>query len=92
MAGMYKECPKCGQPYELEPWFYYGAMYVSYAVTGFLSFVIAAIVFFILKVGLWPGLAASCLLPFLFYPLIFRWARLIWINVFVKYQKNAPHL
>jgi len=84
---MYKVCPKCGQPYELEPWFYYGAMYVSYAVSVFISLATAAIVFFIFKVGLLPGVILSCGMPFLFYPLIFRWSRLIWINVFVKYRK-----
>jgi hypothetical protein len=89
MAGMYKQCQKCGQPFELEPWFYYGAMYVSYAVSVFFSFSTAAIVFFIFKVGLWTGVTLSCGMPFLIYPLIFRWSRLIWINVFVKYDPHA---
>lgn len=92
MAGMYKTCPHCGQPYELEPWFYYGAMYVSYAVSVFFSLSAAAISFFVFRTGLWTGLIISCGFPFLIYPLIFRWSRLLWINVFVKYIRNAPHL
>ena len=30
---MPKECPNCKQDFEIEPGFYYGAMYVSYALT-----------------------------------------------------------
>ena len=30
---MHKKCPECGQDFELETGFYYGAMYVSYGLT-----------------------------------------------------------
>ena len=32
MTSMPDKCPECGQPYEPEPGFYFGAMYVSYAL------------------------------------------------------------
>ena len=32
---MHKECPVCGQLYEPELRFYYGAMFLSYIISGF---------------------------------------------------------
>ena len=34
---MYLNCPKCGQKYFPTPGFYYGAMFISYIMTGWFS-------------------------------------------------------
>ena len=41
---MPENCPKCGQKYFLGPGFYYGAMFISYIITGFYA-LIAVLVF-----------------------------------------------
>lgn len=46
---MYRSCSVCGLEYEIEPGFFWGAMYVSYALTVIMMLVIGAIVFFITK-------------------------------------------
>ena len=46
-ADMYESCPCCGLAYEKEPGFYYGAMYMSYAVTTGLTLTMLAVLSFL---------------------------------------------
>src|SRR5689334_7200367 len=41
-ADMYKQCPCCGQSFEPEPGYYYGAMYVSF---GFSTGIFLSVLF-----------------------------------------------
>lgn len=86
---MHERCSNCGTKYKIEPSFFYGAMYVSYAVG--IAFAVAAFIISFLLFG------ASLLGSFLsivgtlivFMPVIMRLSRNIWINIFFKYNKNA---
>jgi uncharacterized protein (DUF983 family) len=85
---LYKTCSKCGQKYYLEPSFYYGAMYVSYGLTVALAVAVFVISYLI---GLSPlyiliAITASLLLG---SPFVLQLSRIIWINLFVSYDKNA---
>ncbi|MDX5437630.1 MAG: DUF983 domain-containing protein, partial [Pontibacter sp.] len=42
-AKMPEKCPCCHQSYEPEPGFYYGAMYVSYAITTAITITVLAV-------------------------------------------------
>jgi uncharacterized protein (DUF983 family) len=88
---MPKNCPHCGQRTEIEPGFYYGAAYVSYALTVAIS--VASFIAWWTIVGLslddnrlfwWLGLNAV-LLVFL-QPWLMRLSRTIWLSFFVKYN------
>lgn len=84
---MRDECPVCGQQYMLEPSFYDGAMYVSYAlqVALFVSvFVAIQVLYPDAEVGWYIGGIIG--LVVLLYPLIFRLARSFWIHFFVSYK------
>ena len=87
---MPSHCAVCNQIYEPEPGYYYGAMYVSYAinVAVFVSVWVACIVLFG-EVGVWYQVLASVIAGIALTPLTFRLARLVWINFFVKYDSNA---
>ena len=82
-------CSVCNLTYMLEPSFFYGAMYVNYGITVAIS----VVVFLIAKLGL----ELSLLHSFLFVlgalvitaPLNLRLSRILWINMFVSYDKNA---
>ncbi|MDX5421026.1 MAG: DUF983 domain-containing protein [Hymenobacteraceae bacterium] len=90
-SQMHDTCPYCNQSYEPEPGFYYGAMYVSYAITTALTITILVAMSVLLEeiTLLWfLGALVSALL--LFFPFIFRMSRAIWINFFVGYRKDAP--
>jgi len=85
---MNKQCSICGQRFEPEVGFYYGAMFISYTFIGFLSlFIVGALIYlFHLQVEM----AFAVLLAFL--ATIFLWnlrfARSIWIHMVVKYDRR----
>ena len=85
---MHDKCSHCGTKYQIEPSFFYGAMYVSYAVG--IAFAVAAFVisFMFLGAGLLTAYIAIVITLIVFYPIIMRWSRNIWINIFMHYDKK----
>lgn len=85
---MHDRCSQCGTKYKIEPSFFYGAMYVSYAVG--VAFAIAA--FIITHIFFGGGLLLSfwAIIGTLvvFMPVIMRISRNIWINFFLHYNKE----
>ncbi len=87
---MPQSCDKCGQKIEMEPGFFYGAMYVSYGVS--IAYLVSIwVAMFVLypefTTTQYLVLAIGSLL--VLTPYFFRLARAIWINLFVKYEKDA---
>ena len=85
---MNEQCSHCGTRYKIEPSFFYGSMYVSYAVG--VAFGVAAFVvfYFFLKTSLkvaFMGIFGTLLA---LIPIIMRLSRNIWINFFISYDKN----
>ncbi len=85
---MHENCSNCNLRYKLEPSFFYGSMYVSYAVG--IAFAVAA--FVILKLVLNSSLEITYLGIILtivgFLPVILRLSRNLWINMFVKFDSK----
>ncbi|WP_237144897.1 DUF983 domain-containing protein [Pontibacter pamirensis] len=84
---MNKACPCCGQVFEPEVGYYYGAMYVSFAF----NVAIFLVGFFILyqlveevTMLMMMGLMAVTVVVLL--PVIFRLSRVLWINIFIHYE------
>lgn len=91
---MHHKCSNCGSSFELEPGFYMGAMYVSYAI----QIVIFALVFISTKI-LYPEASiiwyASSIIGtvLLLFPLTFRLSRAIWLHIFVPFNaRNEENL
>jgi Ca2+-dependent lipid-binding protein len=86
---MHDRCAHCGTKYKIEPSFFYGAMYVSYAVG--IAFAVAAFVIAYLFAGtsLVNTFLAIVGTLIVFMPVIIRLSRNIWINFFIKYDKAA---
>ena len=84
---MNKSCSNCGQSFEPEPGYYFGAMFVSYAINTAL-FITAWVALTVLK----PDYSLSLLLSLLgvaaivFLPFIYRISRSIWIAIFISYK------
>lgn len=87
--NLHPTCSHCGLKYEREPSFFYGSLYVSYALTsGWFT--------------IWFALFMNDMLPFsdltfaaligislvILSPLTIRWSRLVWLNFFYKYNKQ----
>jgi hypothetical protein len=95
LSKMPDNCPVCGQKYEPETGFFYGAMYVSYAL-GVALFVAVWVAINVLAPEMGAGgiIAWVLVALFVFFPLNFKLSRLVWINIFVKYtgkNKNVQH-
>ncbi len=83
-----ERCSHCNTKYQIEPSFFYGAMYVSYAVG--IAFAVAAFVisFLILKANLKITFISIVGTLVVFMPVIMRLSRNIWINFFMSYDKT----
>ena len=86
---MPNNCTKCDQDFQIEPGFYYGAMYSSYAIT----IIINAAVFLTLasfleyNLGLFLGIDLFILL--ITMPYVFKISRAIWLAIMIKYDPKA---
>ncbi len=86
---MNETCSACGLKYEREPGFFYGAMYVSYALLS------GVFIFWYVLDSLWLNLRTSYLLTIivlsilLLFPLAYRWSRSIWLNFFVSGKEKS---
>ena len=88
---MNKKCDVCGQRFEPEPGFYYGAMFISYLFIGFFSLGLVGLCVFYFKMEV----EFSFLILFAFLAVMFLWnlrfSRSIWIHLVVKYDPTAVH-
>lgn len=91
MTDFHPNCSSCGQKFEPEPNFYYGAMYVSYGYTVALFVAIYIIFGIFLGWSMWPTIGALAAVLILLAPVIFRISRTTWLSFFVKYEKGAAH-
>ncbi len=88
LLKMNEKCSHCGLHYQMEPSFFYGAMYVSYGlnvVLGVASFIISYGIF---NSDLNTAFAVILISTILLYPFVLRWARNIYINIFVHFNPN----
>ena len=83
---MNENCSHCGLKYQIEPSFFYGAMYVSYALNVALSVAVFVISFLFLNLNLKTTFVAIILINILLFPFVLRWARNIYINIFISYE------
>lgn len=84
-------CPKCNQDFQIEPGFYYGAMYVSYGLTIAITVAIfvAMTVFNIFSIA--GFIIADVVILFLALPIIFKISRALWLTINVKKDKKIYH-
>lgn len=96
---MHERCAYCQLKYEKEVGFWYGAMYVSYAlsVAMFVAAWVSAIVLFPEEWSIFYTIIYVVVLIILFMPINWRWSRLLWLNFFTDEntqvdfpKKNTP--
>ena len=90
---MNKECPVCGQPFNIEVGFYYGSSYISYA--GALALSAATFIAWWALIGFslsdnrfFYWLAFNAFFLIATQPYLMRFARTGWLAFFVRYDKN----
>ncbi len=85
---MPERCPVCSQKYEPEPGFYYGAMFISYILTGWIFILMGLGLVFGLGWGVTPTLLTVAIVGIFIHNLAYRISRSIWIHMFVRYDPS----
>jgi uncharacterized protein (DUF983 family) len=85
---MNEKCSHCGLKYQIEPSFFYGAMYVSYGLNvalGIAAFIVSYLIF---KSTIEVAFIAIIVSNIVLFPFVLRWARNIYINMIVTFDKK----
>ncbi|MBS7233883.1 DUF983 domain-containing protein [Flavobacterium psychroterrae] len=86
---MNDHCSHCGLKYQIEPSFFYGAMYVSYGLNvavGIAAFIVSFVFF---KTSIEESFLAIVISLIILFPFVLRLARNLYINMFVSYDPKA---
>ncbi|MEJ1238075.1 DUF983 domain-containing protein [Chryseolinea sp. T2] len=84
---MNERCSCCGQSFEPEPAYYFGAMFISYALNAgyFIALWVALLTLMDnIPDSLMIGGTAALVIGLL--PVTFRLSRVLWIYIFIRYQ------
>ena len=92
VTALHENCSHCNLKYMMEPSFFFGAMYVNYAlaVALFVSVFIISKVF--LQQDILTSFIAVIVVSLLLTPFTLRLSRIIWINLFVNYNNKIEKL
>ena len=85
---MHETCSHCGTRYKIEPNFFFGAMYVSYGLAVGIGMIAFAVCFMLLKMSVGQSFVSILVILVLLMPLIARFSRNIYINMFMSYDKT----
>jgi uncharacterized protein (DUF983 family) len=88
LLKLHENCSNCNLKYMMEPSFFFGAMFVNYALSvliGIITFVIAKLV---IGLTINQSFVSIIVALILFTPICLRLARLIWIRIFVSYDEK----
>jgi len=85
-----EKCDVCGLKYEKEPGFFFGAMYVSYAlgVALFVTIWTSCNLFFD-DVNVWIQIGLVVFFIILLSPYLFALSKIIYANFFIHYKADA---
>jgi uncharacterized protein (DUF983 family) len=86
---MNENCSHCGLKYQIEPSFFYGAMYVSYGLNvavGIAAFIVSFVFF---GASIEQSFLAIVITLIVLFPFVLRLSRNLYINMFVSYDPNA---
>ncbi|WP_448519347.1 DUF983 domain-containing protein [Rhodoflexus sp.] len=89
-TDMYTNCPVCDLKFEVEPGFFYGAMYVGYAISvATIITVFTAINILYPKASLSTFIISTVVAIILMIPVNFRYSRIMMLYFFggVKYEE-----
>ncbi len=89
-GNIHEYCSECNLKYSKEPGFYYGAMYVSYAL-GVALFVTLWVSFnlFFPTVSIAFQITSIIVATVLLTPYLYALSKIIWANLFIAYDKTS---
>jgi hypothetical protein len=91
MLDMPDHCPVCQEDFKIEPGFYSGALWVSYPIVISILIPLALLQILCFDFSFVLAFFISLIVMLLLQPLLMRYSRAIWINIFVSYRgKDQP--
>ena len=93
-SQMHTHCPHCNLRFEVEPGFFIGAMYISYAMSIAVFVVVAALVYLIFNnPEFYYYMVAIPLMVLILLPVMYRYSRVLFLYGFggVKHEKEDTH-
>lgn len=90
VGDLHEHCSECGLKYEKEPGFYYGAMYVAYAL-GVAIFVALWTSFNLFMPSVSVGFQILVIVLAMIFsgPYIYALSKIIWAKLFISYDRDA---
>lgn len=85
---MHEKCTVCGESFFPEPGFYYGAMFISYIISGWFCIGFVILLHWVLGWSLAASFVALISVCVFFFIYLFRLSRSIWLGLMVKRVKN----
>ncbi|TYP97868.1 uncharacterized protein (DUF983 family) [Tenacibaculum adriaticum] len=92
VSKLHDRCSHCNLKYMMEPSFFFGAMYVNYGLAVALFVAVFIISKLFLGMTILHSFIAIIVVSLLLIPVTLRLSRIIWINIFVSYDKNIEKL
>ncbi|WBX73269.1 DUF983 domain-containing protein [Tenacibaculum pacificus] len=92
ITKLHDNCPKCDLKYMMEPSFFFGAMYVNYGLAVALFVAIFIIAKMFIGLTILQSFITIIIVSLLLTPFTLRLSRIIWINIFIAYDKNVKKL
>jgi uncharacterized protein (DUF983 family) len=86
---MNENCSHCGLKYQIEPSFFYGAMYVSYGLNvavGIAAFIVSFVFF---GASIEQSFLTIVITLIVLFPFVLRLSRNLYINMFISYDPKA---
>ena len=88
ILSMNDYCGHCGLKYQIEPSFFYGAMYVSYGLNVAVGVAVFILSFVFFNSSMKQAFIAIIISMVVAFPYVLRLSRNIYINLFVTYDEN----
>lgn len=86
ITKLHDHCPNCNFKYMIEPSFFYGAMYINYAITVAIGVITMIITKFGFNLDLLQSFLVVLVMLIILAPINLRLSRILWINMFVNYK------
>ncbi len=83
---MNQRCPLCDADMEPEPGFYYGAMFMSYIFSAFISLGLVMLTHWVLDYSLTQSFFILIAIVAVFFVWWFRFSRAFWFNLIVGFR------
>jgi len=85
---MPKRCNKCNQNYEPEPGFYYGAMFISYTISGFFCLGTLGLLILGFDFSIGGAFAILLLILAILFVWFYRISRSLWIHTIIRFNEQ----